>query len=235
MEATSSKFEEDSGLLDLLGGRDTRLMGHNGSVVAAKSALRNKAVLLYFAEKTPACMSFNMLLSKFCDFVLEIDRSIEVLFVSMDRSPQEQLEYFRQSNMHDTWLMLIWSPQLRALAETLQVTRPPELLLLGRDGRVLSQDAQETIIEMTMDDRGRVLELAELKRAALKTWGVWRELAGVDPIPPVSRPGSAIEAATSDDADLSFVDMVQQMICSCVSGPCQNHRQRDVKVSGFSA
>uniref|UniRef100_A0A8I3W449 Nucleoredoxin like 2 n=1 Tax=Callithrix jacchus TaxID=9483 RepID=A0A8I3W449_CALJA len=93
-------------MVDVLGGR--HLVTCKGAAVEAEVALQNKVVALYFAAARCApSRDFTPLL---CDFytalVAEARRPapFEVVFVSVDGSAQEMLDFMRE--LHGAWLAL---------------------------------------------------------------------------------------------------------------------------------
>jgi nucleoredoxin len=88
----------------LLAGRP--LVFQDGSKVSADEHLADKVVLLYFsASWCGPCRHFTPKLKEFyAELKAQGHSQLEVVFVSMDRSAEEQAEYFR--DMHGPWARL---------------------------------------------------------------------------------------------------------------------------------
>ncbi|XP_054109642.2 nucleoredoxin-like protein 2 isoform X2 [Callithrix jacchus] len=118
-------------MVDVLGGR--HLVTCKGAAVEAEVALQNKVVALYFAAARCApSRDFTPLL---CDFytalVAEARRPapFEVVFVSVDGSAQEMLDFMRE--LHGAWLALPFHDPYRQLECNGAISAHHNLHLLG--------------------------------------------------------------------------------------------------------
>ncbi|XP_033612652.1 nucleoredoxin-like protein 2 isoform X1 [Fukomys damarensis] len=93
-------------MVDLLIGRS--LVTREGAAVEAEVALQNKVVALYFAAgRCPPSRDFTPLLCDFYTALVDEARRpapFEVVFVSVDGSAQEMLDFMHE--LHGAWLAL---------------------------------------------------------------------------------------------------------------------------------
>ena len=106
-------------------------------------------LLLYFsAHWCPPCKQFTPVLK---DFYLEArqeeEGALEIVFISSDRSEQEMLSYMRES--HGPWPALPHSSPLGPRLNTEHgVSGIPALVVLARDGRVISRQGREDVMSL---------------------------------------------------------------------------------------
>jgi len=155
------------------------VVGRDSQPVSVVSTLRDRTVLLYFAAgRVESCRSFNSLLTTFYDIIREADDSIAVIFVSNDKSKEEQLAFFRDGGMHADWLMVEFTYDLQDIMDTFKVEKIPQLTVVSRDGRAVVEDARDQVLRIFLDERGRRKDEATVRIAVAEQWGEWRRLAG---------------------------------------------------------
>ena len=130
----------------------SKILDYKGKKVS-QDELAGKTVGFYFsAHWCPPCRQFTPKLVKFRD---ENKDAFEVVFVSSDNSPKEQMGYMKEAGMK--WFTLEHrSREASALAKKFNVRGIPALIIVSPDG--------ETI---TMNGRGEVLANA---KGAAKAW-----------------------------------------------------------------
>eukprot|EP00727_Mastigamoeba_balamuthi_P006748 m51a1_g2694 DNA-dependent protein kinase catalytic subunit (2648) ;mRNA; r:766654-782327 len=113
--------------------------GKNGDV--AVSSLTSKHVLLYFSGFTPVLAKFYEEHHKAHDF--------EVVFVSSDRDPESFGEYYGEM----PWLALPFEDRNRkaALSQRFKVGGIPTLIVLDRDGNLITSKARSHVAENDID------------------------------------------------------------------------------------
>jgi len=155
------------------------VVGRDSQPVSVVSTLRDRTVLLYFAAgRVESCRSFNGLLSTFYDIIREADNSIAVIFISNDKTKEEQLAFFKDGGMHADWLMVEFTYDLQDIMDAFKVEKIPQLTVVGRDGRAVVEDARDQILRIFLDERGRRNDEAAVRTATIEKWGEWSRLAG---------------------------------------------------------
>jgi len=103
-----------------------------------------------------------------------------VIFVSNDRSREEQVAFFERGGMHPDWLMVEWAPDLQDLMDTFHVEKIPELVVLDKEGKAVVKNACHEVIDLfTGKNKERTNPSIESIKAAVATkWTEWRRLAG---------------------------------------------------------
>ncbi|XP_008991008.1 nucleoredoxin-like protein 2 isoform X1 [Callithrix jacchus] len=150
-------------MVDVLGGR--HLVTCKGAAVEAEVALQNKVVALYFAAARCApSRDFTPLL---CDFytalVAEARRPapFEVVFVSVDGSAQEMLDFMRE--LHGAWLALPFhDPYRHELRKRYNVTAIPKLVIVKQNGEVITNKGRKQIREQGLTCLQNWLEAADV-------------------------------------------------------------------------
>ena len=72
---------------------------------------------------------------------------MEVIFVSSDRSQADMMDYMR--NTHADWLAIPFgSPAVQALSSHFGVSGIPALVVVGRDGAVIRQEARQEVMAL---------------------------------------------------------------------------------------
>lgn len=129
------------------------------------SSLEGKVIGLYFsAEWCPPCRSFTPSLVKLRD---RKDDQFEVVFVSSDRSPEDQSKYMKGYNMK--WPALPHdSDKRRALSDKYGVSGIPALVVIDSDGNLISKNGRS---EMGRSDTEARKALRSWRRSAGQTDG----------------------------------------------------------------
>ncbi len=147
--SATGKAKDSSSATDLFEGP---LLDAKGTEVS-KDALAGKTIGIYFsAHWCPPCRSFTPKLVKFRD---ANKKDFEVVFVSSDRSPQEQMDYMKDTGMK-WYTMPHRSSAANALAKKYGVRGIPALIIVSPDGKTI-----------TKNGRGDVSSNAD---GALKAW-----------------------------------------------------------------
>mmetsp|Transcript_69332 Transcript_69332/g.109553 ORF Transcript_69332/g.109553 Transcript_69332/m.109553 type:complete len:392 (+) Transcript_69332:94-1269(+) len=181
---TSSAWElasggKEPGIAALFKGAS--LINTKGEAVSIISALKDRTVLLYFAASwAEPCKFFNKLLAMFNEAVrAKGDESIAVIFVSNDKSKEEQLQFFNDESIHRDWLMAEWTYDLQDIMDQYNVEKIPWLLVADREGKAVVKDASEALFAIFTDQAsGRLKKQEETQAAAEAKWSEWRRLAG---------------------------------------------------------
>ena len=149
IETAPPKAKLKDGLAKML---PSKILDSKGKKVS-QDELAGKTVGFYFsAHWCPPCRQFTPKLVKFRDSNKD---NFEVVFVSSDNSPKEQMKYMKEAGMK--WFTLEHrSKEASALAKKYGVRGIPALIIVSPDG--------ETI---TMNGRGEVLANA---KGAAKAW-----------------------------------------------------------------
>lgn len=109
-----------------------------GKPVAA-STLKDKVVAVYFsAEWCPPCRTFSPLLVKFAE---KNTAKMAVVFVSSDRSKDAMLAYMKKAGM--PWTAVPFEAKSgRDLMKNNNISGIPTLLVLGKDGKLLTKEGR---------------------------------------------------------------------------------------------
>ena len=107
------------------------------------SELKDKMVGIYFsAHWCPPCRMFTPKLVEFRDACAK--ENFEVVFVSCDHDEKAMKGYMTETNMK--WLAVPFeSPVRRKLMETYKVTGIPYLVILDKDGKIVSKNARSEV------------------------------------------------------------------------------------------
>ena len=136
---------QESSLADLFGGAGVQ--NHAGETVSVLTGLKDKTVLLFFGGKwAEPCEAFRQLLTHIYDVIRKEDSSIAVIFVSNDKSREEQQAFY--ASMHAEWLCVEWSPGLQDLGDKFGVEHIPGLVVVGRDGSPAIRDARQALLDL---------------------------------------------------------------------------------------
>ena len=72
---------------------------------------------------------------------------MEVIFVSSDRSQADMISYMSES--HADWLAIPFgSPSVQTLSAHFGVRGIPALIVVGRDGSIISRDGRQEVMDM---------------------------------------------------------------------------------------
>ncbi len=117
------------------------ILNNEGKEVDA-SVLGNKIVGIYFSAKwCPPCRGFTPTLVEFRD---QNSKDFEVVFVSSDRSQEDQLKYMKEYGMK--WYTLPHrSDAANALAEKFQVRGIPSLVIVDAKGKTVSKNGRSEV------------------------------------------------------------------------------------------
>ena len=114
---------------ELLG---SQLLSKNG-LIPIEELSKFKYVLLYFsAHWCPPCRGFTPKLSMFYDAVNEQNKDLEVVFVSVDRTPEQFNEYYEEMD----WLAVPFTESAKRgqLAQNFKIQGLPALFLVDKNG-----------------------------------------------------------------------------------------------------
>merc|ERR1712055_817552 len=120
----------------------------DGSTVEAAAALEGKDIILFYfsAHWCPPCRGFTPKLTEF--YKGAVGLGVEVVFISADQTEEAMVSYMKES--HGDWLAVPFNSEL---AETLntkyQVEGIPTLVVVTKDGTVLSEDGDQEVRSMT--------------------------------------------------------------------------------------
>ena len=135
----TSSIAQDKSIVDFF--TDT-LVDANGKKVSRES-LKGKVVGIYFsAHWCPPCRTFTPSLVKFRD---KNKAEFEVVFVSLDNSPEEKKEYMKHDKMK--WLTLEGnrSKEGEELAQKFGIQGIPSLIIMSPDGRPITPDGRSHV------------------------------------------------------------------------------------------
>lgn len=104
----------------------------------------NKLVALYFsASWSPYCQAFTPILIDFYSEINAEEKQFEVILVSRDMRKEEFEEYYSKQ----PWLAVPFEdPRLGSLVEKYGVKGFPNLVVLKKDGEVLTRSGKQDII-----------------------------------------------------------------------------------------
>ncbi len=130
---------EEPGVLDSI---PASLISADGAEVDRDTAIKGKLVGLYFsAHWCPPCRSFTPQLVEFRN---RHAGEFEVVFVSFDRSLEDQLKYMKSAGM--AWPAIAMDNDAgKSLAEKFEVRGIPSLVVLGPDGKPLTLEGRNDI------------------------------------------------------------------------------------------
>jgi len=139
----------------------TELVDAKGDKVET-SSLAGKVIGLYFsASWCGPCKMFTPELVKFRD---RNDEKFEVVFVSSDRSAEDQQEYMKSYDME--WPAIPYdSPLRQELGAKYEVSGIPSLVIVDDQGNLITKDGRD---EMSGSDSDARKALREWRRAAGK-------------------------------------------------------------------
>jgi len=122
-----------------------RHQGDNFTDDSAKS-LEGKVVALYFsAHWCPPCRMFTPVLK---DFYEECDGELEIVFVSLDHSEDDQHKYLKET--HGDWLYIPFGdPSIKELSSKYDVQGIPALVVIKADGTAVKKDARTDVQSKT--------------------------------------------------------------------------------------
>lgn len=116
-----------------------KLQNAQGQEVARDAALKGKLIGVYFsAQWCPPCRAFTPSLVEFRD---QNKDQFEVVFVSSDRSPADQMKYMADYKMNFV-TMAHRSGEAQALAQRYSVRGIPMLVILDQQGNLISTNGR---------------------------------------------------------------------------------------------
>lgn len=161
------------------------VLRHSGEAISVLAELKDRTVLLYFAAgHADPCKPFNLMLSKFYDMVRETDDSIVVIFISNDKTKEEQVAFFNTSGMHPDWFMVEWTHDIEDIMDAFKVEKIPSLIVVSREGKPAVADARDQLFDLLLGpDSGKKgkaqgQSIEEVKANVKAKWQEWRRLAG---------------------------------------------------------
>lgn len=119
----------------------TTLVRKDGSRVETSQVLEDAEVIgFYFsAHWCPPCRAFTPILAKVYGEMKNLNYKFEVIFVSSDRDEKSLFEYMNEC--HGDWLALPFgSEAIKNLKEKYNVTGIPTLIIIKKDGTVITED-----------------------------------------------------------------------------------------------
>jgi len=129
-----------------LGGQ--QLLRRDETVVAADMALEGKKVIAFYfsAHWCPPCRLFTPVLAEFHAELVGAGEPFEVVFVSSEKSAEELMVYMKES--HGEWLAVQHGTVLaQDLQAKFQVSGIPTLVVVNRDGDLLSKAGRSEVVE----------------------------------------------------------------------------------------
>mmetsp|Transcript_54637 Transcript_54637/g.130380 ORF Transcript_54637/g.130380 Transcript_54637/m.130380 type:complete len:391 (-) Transcript_54637:173-1345(-) len=164
---------KETGLSALFKGAS--VLNRKGEPVSVITHLKDKVVLLYFASTKINYKIVNKLLKDFCDFATEgSGEAPVVIFVSNDRSKEDQMKLFQEGGMHESWLCVEYSSDLEDIANSFDIKMIPAIIVVDRNGKAVVSDAMDQL----QNDVFKAREMEAVKKAAVEKWLEWRKLAG---------------------------------------------------------
>ncbi|XP_076462942.1 nucleoredoxin-like protein 2 [Babylonia areolata] len=117
----------------------------NYGTKTGEDALQDKVVGLFFsASWCPPCQHFVPALRDVYDELVQREEPFEVVFVSMDKSKEEMLDYYREKQ--GKWLALKYGdPMKESLVEKFHVSVIPKLIVLRPDGEVITTKGRKDV------------------------------------------------------------------------------------------
>ena len=123
------------------------LVNAKGKSVPVAAALGNKRLIgLYFsAHWCGPCRGFTPELVKFYKDCQKHRKSLEIIFISSDKTKQDMKGYMHETNM--PWLAVPFDGQkLSSLRRKFQVAGIPTLVILDHTGQVVSQNGRWDVV-----------------------------------------------------------------------------------------
>ena len=132
-------------MLDQLPGS---LVDKTGTLHSTQQVLKEKKVLAFYfsAHWCPPCRQFTPVLARSYEQARQagLGTGVEIIFVSSDRSEQEMRSYLGES--HGNWYALPHgSGEGQTLSGQFGVRGIPALVVVARDGTVISKDGRQEI------------------------------------------------------------------------------------------
>jgi nucleoredoxin len=139
------------------------LVDASGKAVDLK-ALAGKTVGVYFsAHWCPSCVAFTPDLVKFRD---KNAADFEVVFVSFDRSTEDQQQYMTEKQMKGPAVACLTEP-VKALQRKFEAHAIPTLVILGADGREITRQGKADVASDPDNALAKWRKAAETVRIAM--------------------------------------------------------------------
>ncbi|OQR76972.1 putative nucleoredoxin 3-like [Tropilaelaps mercedesae] len=102
-------------------------------------------ILIYFsAHWCPPCRMFTPILADVYSQLKKQHKKVEVIFVSSDRDEASMYQYMEES--HGDWFTVTFNDSARSeLGKHFSVRGIPTLIVLGKDGTVISTDGRSAV------------------------------------------------------------------------------------------
>jgi len=136
--------------MDIL--KSVNLIKADGTKKPSSEALAGKdIILIYFsAHWCPPCRGFTPILK---DFYEEVD-GVEIIFVSSDQSQDAMVAYMKESH-GDWWAVEYGSDPVKALKEHFGVSGIPMLVVLNKDGKLITKDGRGDVSDRWKNGKNR--------------------------------------------------------------------------------
>lgn len=128
--------------MDLIKGQD--LLKADGSKGTAETVLEGKSIVCFYfsAHWCPPCRAFTPVLKDFYEEVA--GEGVEIIFVSSDRSPQDMVNYMKES--HGDWYAVTHGSEVgQELKKRFGVSGIPYLVVLKADGSVVTKEGRNAV------------------------------------------------------------------------------------------
>uniref|UniRef100_A0AC35UCF9 Thioredoxin domain-containing protein n=1 Tax=Rhabditophanes sp. KR3021 TaxID=114890 RepID=A0AC35UCF9_9BILA len=122
----------------------SNLINKDKSPVKAEDALKNKVKAIYFsASWCTSCQKFTPKLKRFYEAVNKDNKELEVVWVSLDRTEEDQVEYFKKMG---PWVCMEYNKyDAVMLQKELGIKTIPYLIVVKDDGTVVVDDGRMKI------------------------------------------------------------------------------------------
>jgi len=125
-----------------------QLLGKDETVVQADMVLADKKIIAFYfsAHWCPPCRLFTPVLAEFYSDLVGAGESFEIVFVSSDKTPEDQMQYMRES--HGDWLAVQHNTVLASqLKKKYEVSGIPTLIVVTRSGEIISRNGRSEVME----------------------------------------------------------------------------------------
>jgi len=122
------------------------LIRKSGDEASADEVLKDKQLILYYfsAHWCPPCRAFTPVLADFYSEVTDDDVPLEIVYVSSDQNPTQQMEYMKES--HGDWFAVkLADPVVAALKEKYKISGIPTLVVTKKDGTLITMDGRSEV------------------------------------------------------------------------------------------
>jgi len=126
-----------------------QLLRKDEAVVQADEVLAEKKIIAFYfsAHWCPPCRGFTPVLAEFYSDLVGAGEAFEVIFVSSDKTPEEQMAYMKEC--HGDWLAVQHNTVLASqLKKKYQVTGIPSLIVVTKSGEIISKNGRSEVLEM---------------------------------------------------------------------------------------